>query len=72
MFDALKFLFEGVIGVDGEIGGDDGKFRADLALPLQEIGDCSPRVVVAQAGIIGRRGHQFLKDGGGKTPRAKR
>ena len=57
MFDALECLLERVVGVDGEVGRYDGELGATLGFRPQEVGDRSPGVVVAQAGVIIWRGH---------------
>ena len=48
VFDALQFCFERVVGVNREVGRDDGKFRTCLAFRSQEVRDASSRVVVSK------------------------
>lgn len=57
MSNPLERLLERVVGVNGEVGRYDGEPGATLGLRPQEVGDRSPGVVVAQAGVVRWRGH---------------
>jgi hypothetical protein len=53
VFDLVECRLERIVSIDGEVGGDDGELRAFTDFVSQKVGDASPRVIVAEAGVVG-------------------
>ncbi len=47
--NAVEMFFQGVVGVDREVGGDDGEFGALLELLAEEVGDGTASMIVSDA-----------------------